>query len=211
LSGVAHPVALALAVEGRTTTRTAGAMLWTHFGISGPAALDMSRHWLRARLEGHTVALMANLRPRHSFETLDAEWTRRAREQPRSTLHGTLSRDLPASLATAVIDRLRLDGRQTLATVSRGDRRRLVHAIVAWPLPALDSRGYNYAEVTAGGIQLAEIDPASMESRRSAGLFAVGEVLDVDGRLGGFNFQWAWSTAFVAARAIAARLGSVSV
>jgi hypothetical protein len=72
-----------------------------------------------------------------------------------------------------------------------------------WNLPISDTRGYNYAEATAGGIDLAEIDPATMESRVCPGLYLVGEVLDVDGRIGGFNFQWAWSSAQVAGRAIA--------
>jgi len=66
-------------------------------------------------------------------------------------------------------------------------------------------RGYNYAEATAGGISLEEVRVSTMESRVCGGLFLVGEILDVDGRIGGFNFQWAWSTAFVAARALAAR------
>ena len=67
------------------------------------------------------------------------------------------------------------------------------------------SRGYNYAEATAGGVALDEVAMATMESRVCAGLYLVGEVLDVDGRLGGFNFQWAWSTAYVAGRALAER------
>jgi hypothetical protein len=74
---------------------------------------------------------------------------------------------------------------------------------VEWPLPVIRSRGYNYAEATAGGVALDEIDPATMESRRRPGLHLIGEMLDVDGRIGGFNFQWAWSSAFVAARALA--------
>ncbi len=76
-------------------------------------------------------------------------------------------------------------------------------AMLATPLAVRDSRGYNFAAVTAGGIPLEEIDPARMESRIRTGLYLVGEILDVDGRLGGFNFQWAWSSAWVAAHAIA--------
>ncbi len=74
------------------------------------------------------------------------------------------------------------------------------------PLEVRDSRGYDYAEVTAGGVPLDEIDPARMQSRVCPGLYLVGEVLDVDGRLGGFNFQWAWSSAWVAAHAAARTL-----
>jgi predicted flavoprotein YhiN len=73
---------------------------------------------------------------------------------------------------------------------------------VLWPLIVEGSCGYNYAEVTAGGVSLDEIDPSTMASRIRPGLFLVGEVLDVDGRIGGFNFQWAWSSARVCAAAV---------
>jgi predicted flavoprotein YhiN len=101
---------------------------------------------------------------------------------------------------------LAIDAATPLAHLSREDRRRLARALVEWPLPVVGTRGYNFAEATAGGIALSEINPASMESRICPGLFVVGEVLDVDGRLGGFNFQWAWSSGFVAGRAVAKRL-----
>jgi hypothetical protein len=70
----------------------------------------------------------------------------------------------------------------------------------------IDSRGYSYAEVTAGGVSLDEIDTGTMQSRLVPGLYLVGEILDVDGRLGGFNFQWAWSSGWVAGRAAARAL-----
>jgi predicted flavoprotein YhiN len=106
---------------------------------------------------------------------------------------------MPASVATAILSTLALDPSVELAHFSRDDRRRLAHALVAWPLPVVGSRGYSYAEVTAGGVALGEVHPSTLESRVCPGLFLVGEVLDVDGRLGGFNFQWAWASARVAA------------
>jgi predicted flavoprotein YhiN len=98
-----------------------------------------------------------------------------------------------------VLEYLGLDGDTALTDFSRVARRRLAHALVALPLSVPGSRGYNYAEATAGGIRLEEIDPSTMESRRCRSLFLVGEMLDVDGRLGGFNFQWAWSSGRAAA------------
>ena len=77
-----------------------------------------------------------------------------------------------------------------------------MHALVEWPLAVTGTRGYNYAEVTAGGVALNEIDPSTMGSRICPGLYLVGEILDVDGRIGGFNFQWAWSSARVAGAAL---------
>ena len=80
----------------------------------------------------------------------------------------------------------------------------LARAVTEWPLPVSGSTGYERAEVTAGGVDLGSVDPATMESRVCPGLYLVGELLDVDGRLGGFNFQWAWSSGAVAGRALAA-------
>ena len=115
----------------------------------------------------------------------------------------TLSSQLPASVASALLARLDIADDQTLARLTREDRRRLIRALLEWPLAVVDSRGYNYAEATAGGVPLDEIDPSTMASRLCPGLFLVGEILDVDGRIGGFNFQWAWSSAHVAAAALA--------
>ena len=203
LSGVAQDLELALRVDGRITERIAGAMLWTHFGVSGPAALDMSRHWLRARLEGHEVSLTAQLRQGESFESVDAMWTNTAANHPRLALQTALAGLVPGSVAAALLDFLALDGAIRLAQLTRDRRRALSHALTSLPVPVNDSRGYSYAEATAGGVALDEVDPASMESRKCARLFLVGEMLDVDGRLGGFNFQWAWSSARTAAEGLA--------
>jgi predicted Rossmann fold flavoprotein len=180
-------------------------MLWTHFGISGPAALDMSRHWLRARVNGESAQLSANLCPGHTFDTLEALWLDLARRQPRTSLQTALATMLPAAVATSLLESVDLSSSGSLSEFNRTDRRRLVHAMLELPMAVADSRGYSYAEATAGGVELTEIDPASMESRKREGLFLVGEILDVDGRIGGFNFQWAWATARVAARALARR------
>ena len=204
LSGVSHTVALHLWIGGRIAERQHGSLLWTHFGISGPVALNMSRHWLRARRDGRTPSLTASLAPSNSFDRLDAQWTAAAATRPKSSLLVALSAQVPGSVAAAMLARLQIDPARELAHVARDERRRLVHALVAWPLRVTGCRGYNYAEATAGGVALDEINPATMESRLCPGLYLVGEMLDVDGRIGGFNFQWAWSTAYVAGQALAA-------
>ena len=203
LSGVAHEAELAIWIGGAVAHRIRGSMLWTHFGVSGPVVLDASRHWLRARLEGRPVRVTASVLPGERFDTVDARWTGLAAERPRTSIQTALAQIVPASLAATLISRLGIDGSAALAHLSRDDRRRLSHALVEWPLEVTGSRGYNYAEVTAGGVALDEIDPASMASRRCSGLVLVGEILDVDGRIGGFNFQWAWSSARAAAEGIA--------
>jgi predicted Rossmann fold flavoprotein len=205
LSGVSHEVELCVWVDGRITTRLRGALLWTHFGVSGPVALNASRHWLRARLEDRAVKVTVNLCPGATFASLDRAWAATTSARPKSSVATALAAWIPSSVAAALLVRLAVDPSQGLAHLPRESRRAIVHALTEWPLAVAAPRGYNYAEATAGGISLEEVMISTMESRVCEGLFLVGEILDVDGRIGGFNFQWAWSTAFVAARALAAR------
>ncbi len=204
LSGVSQDVELAVWIDGAIAIRVSGALLWTHVGASGPVALDASRHWLRARRDGRAVSITANLRPGHRFDGVEAEWIALARDRPTSRVQTTLAAMVPASAAAVFLRELGIDGRVSLAHFGREDRRRLSRALVEWPLPVVATRGYTFAEATAGGVALTEIDPATMESRVCPRLFLVGEMLDVDGRLGGFNFQWAWSSGFVAGRGLGA-------
>jgi hypothetical protein len=203
LSGVSHDADVAVWIDGAKAVQLSGSMLWTHFGVSGPVVLNASRHWLRAQLEQRPIRVTLSFRPSQSFEQVEAQWTRLAAERPRQSVESALAMFVPASVASALVAAMRIDGERVLAHLARPDRRRLAHALVEWPLEVSGSRGYAYAEATAGGVALDEIDPATMASRRAAGLYLVGEILDVDGRIGGFNFQWAWSSAHVAGRALA--------
>jgi predicted Rossmann fold flavoprotein len=205
LSGVAMEVEIAVWIEGAVALRLQGALLWTHFGVSGPVALNASRHWARARADERPVRVSLNAYPGLDFERVDDRWLRAAVDRPLATLRSTLAAQVPDAVATAILDVLDLPADRPLSALAREDRRRLVHAITEWPLPVTDTRGYNFAEVTAGGVALTEIDPATMQSRVCPGLYLIGEILDVDGRIGGFNFQWAWSTAALAGRAVNSR------
>ena len=202
LSGVSHPATIRVLANGRSVARLDGSMLWTHFGASGPAILNASRHWHRVRLQGATADVVLGLLPGETFETID-EWLQaEARERPRAKIGTVLATRLPAAVARSWAWRT-CDPETLMAHLARDARRRLAHAMSATRLDVLDSRGYGYAEVTAGGVPLDEIDPATMQSARCPGLYLAGEILDVDGRLGGFNFQWAWSSGWVAGQAIA--------
>lgn len=203
LTGVSQDVELAVWIEGAVVTRIRGAMLWTHLGVSGPAALDVSRHWARARVEGRRVDITVSFCPGEPFERIDQAWISAGAASPRVTVQSHLARAMPASAADALLSALAIDGATLLAHLTREDRRRLAHGLTAYRLPVSDTRGYSFAEATAGGVSLDEIDPATLESKICPGLHLVGEMLDVDGRLGGFNFQWAWSSGFVAGTAVA--------
>ncbi|MCH7701760.1 MAG: NAD(P)/FAD-dependent oxidoreductase [Planctomycetes bacterium] len=202
LSGVAHDVELTVSAAHVKDVRLCGALLWTHFGVSGPVVLDASRHWHRARAEGRDVEVSLNFLPGRDFAAAERMLLDLTAAAPNTRLQRALGRYLPARVAQAILENLAIDGSTSMAHLRKDQRRVLVHGLLTWPLPVRDSRGYAYAEATAGGVSLSEIDPSSMASRKCTGLFLVGEILDVDGRIGGFNFQWAWSSAWVAARGV---------
>jgi predicted Rossmann fold flavoprotein len=203
LAGVAHRAVIRVCPAEGPLIQLEGSLLWTHFGVSGPVVLNASRHWHRATLEGRQVDVVLNVCPGEHFDSLESWLIEQASARPRALIASVLAAKLPAAVAGVWARGVGLEDVR-VAHLTREARRQLIGALLATPLRVKDSRGYNFAEVTAGGIPLDEIDPARMESRCCPGLFLVGEMLDVDGRLGGFNFQWAWSSAWVAARAIAA-------
>ena len=209
LSGVSHAAALTLRDGGKTLVRLEGALLWTHFGASGPVVLNLSRHWHRAVLDGAgAVGVQVGVLPGETFESIERWLIEEAAARPRAQVVTVLGQRLPNALAAAWITRAGVSRDATMAHLTREDRRRLAHGLHETPLEVEDSRGYAYAEVTAGGVPLDEIDTATMESRTQSGLYLVGEILDVDGRLGGFNFQWAWSSGWVAGHALARALAA---
>lgn len=202
LSGVALEAELVVRAGGRRLDRRTGSLLWTHFGVSGPVVLDVSRAFLRARLEGVSPALVANLLPGRDLAWADRQLTSAARDSPRTLVASALGRQLPQSLAQAVAAEAGCAD-LSLGRLTREARLRLARGLVERELDVVDSRGYSYAEATAGGVPLGEVDLRTMESKLVPGLGLAGEMLDVDGRIGGFNFQWAWSSAWVAAGGLA--------
>jgi predicted Rossmann fold flavoprotein len=198
LSGVAVDVEL-VARRAPKAIRLRGPLLFTHFGVSGPVVLDASRHWCQAQVAGSPCELWVSFLPDLDFSAAEKWLLEGARTNPSALLRARLSERMPASVAVSLIAREGLADDTRLGRLTRDTRRRLLGGALKWTLPVRESRGYNVAEVTAGGVPLVEVDPATMESRRSPGLFLVGEILDVDGRLGGFDFQWAWSSAWAAA------------
>ena len=202
LAGVSHDASLSIWIDGSAAERLEGSLLWTHFGVSGPVVLNASRHWERGILEGRRTSVTVNFFRGSSFEKVEQQLLAAAANRPRSSLHGIVSALIPASVAAAVLDGVNIRRELSISKLGRDQRRQLVHALTGWPLAITASRGYNFAEATAGGVSLDEVHPSTMESRICPGLFLTGEVLDVDGRIGGFNFQWAWSSARAAARGL---------
>ena len=203
LSGIAQDVELMLKVDGDKPIRMTGAMLWTHFGISGPVVLDMSRHWHRAVLERRPVLLSVGFLPGMAFNAVEQWLIDAAASSAKQRVRTVLSERFTERLADTLMAEAGVAREQIVGQLSKDARRKLVHLLTALPLAITGSRGYAYAEVTAGGVPLTEVDGGTLSSRVCPGLFLVGEILDVDGRIGGFNFQWAWAGGKVVAEGLA--------
>lgn len=186
LSGVALPARV-----GHDSTRFDEAVLFTHRGLSGPAILQISSYWH----EGEAITL--DLDPSDTlFEALRAQ----RQTQGRRNLSTELSRHLPAKLVDHLTPLLGLSG--NLADQSDARLSEIVNALRTWSLKPTGSEGYRTAEVTLGGIDTDGLSSKTMMSNHLPGLYVIGEAVDVTGWLGGYNFQWAWSSGWAAGRAI---------
>ncbi len=224
LAGVTVPVVLRVvdADDGRERRRAAGSLLVTHRGVTGPAALDVSEVVERAAAEGRPVRVLADLwtladpdgpfashlaapklpgcclrepPPAAQVGEVDRDLQAWASGDPRATLGSVLGARLPRRLVRTITT----SGDTAIGQLPRGERRAVAGRLAAWDLGVTGTAGYAKAEVTAGGVRLDELDRATLASRKAPGLHLCGEVCDVTGRLGGFNFQWAWSSGALAA------------
>jgi len=187
LAGVSRTVTIS-APGSKPAFRTTGGFLVTHEGWSGPSVLDASHLTVRPRPDGGRQELLISWTARSP-----AEWTDALRPRPGS-LRSVLSEDLPRRLADALAHECDIDPLTPLAQLRRDRRLAVIEALTAYELPWTGNAGYKKAEVTGGGVALSEVDPRTMESKRSPGLFLCGEVLDAFGPIGGHNFLWAWAT-----------------
>jgi predicted Rossmann fold flavoprotein len=189
LAGISLPVTITAADTTRLATATGG-FLFTHRGYSGPSVLDVSHVIARSRREADGGAHLSV-----RWTRLDeAGWEAALKPEGTRTVGGALRRELPDRLADALAGMAAVSPSRPLAQLGREERVRLIGVLVRGQLPWTGDEGYRKAEVTGGGVSLAEINPRTMESRRHPGLFLCGEVLDAFGPIGGYNFLWAWAT-----------------
>lgn len=201
LAGISLPVTLRATGDGRDAAATGG-FLFTHRGYSGPSVLDVSHVAVRSKGAAQRATLAVQ------WTALDdAAW--RERLQPRGTraVSTVVRSALPDRLADVLLAQAGVDPARSLSELRREERVRLIDTLVRGPLPWAGDEGYKKAEVTGGGVSLAEVDPRTLQSRRHHGLFVCGESLDAFGPIGGYNFLWAWATGRAAGAAAGAGPG----
>lgn len=195
LSGLSLPVTLTVVSgTGKRLVSFTEALLCTHFGLSGPAVLNVSRYYLDTQWQAPAGQLHCHWLPGRDEAQIDQE----LQDLGGQSVLRWLRPQLPERLARALCAAAGLAPETRGADLTRPGRKTLVRTLCHMPLPISGSRGFRYAEVTAGGVPLAELVLKSLESRCSPGLHLCGEICDVDGRIGGFNFQWAWASGYVA-------------
>ena len=188
LSGVSVPSTIT--AENGTLFREN--LLFTHRGLSGPAVLQISSYWQPG--EFVTVNLLPDC-------DLDDFLNEQRSAHPNQSLKNTLAMQLPKRLVEC-LQQLGQIPDVTLKQLNVRDQQTLVETLTAWRVQPNGTEGYRTAEVTLGGVDTNELSSRTMEARKAPGLYFIGEVMDVTGWLGGYNFQWAWSSAWACAQAL---------
>jgi predicted Rossmann fold flavoprotein len=202
LSGITIPdVALCVLDAGKPIAKRRGSFLFTHFGLSGPVVLDVSRAVSR-HATPQSLVLECDFLPAISANAFAEELKQRSGTAGRKLLAAILPEALPARLHEALVARAEVRLDRKAAELTKHERAALVAAYKAQAIRIAGTRGFKQAEVTSGGVSLDEVDSRTMESKRVPSLYLAGEILDLDGPIGGYNFQAAWSTGWLAGNSV---------
>ena len=193
-------VGLTLLCDGKPLFAEQGEALFTHFGLSGPLVLSASTYI--EEITKHRYICEFDLKPALDEKTLYDRITRDFAAQGGQSVQGAIAKLLPHSMRPVAVQRWGINPATRAAQVTREQKQALVQLIKHWQVPVTALGDKEHAVITAGGVDVKEVDPKTMQSKLCPGLYFAGEVLDVDARTGGYNLQIAWSTAQAAVRGI---------
>jgi predicted Rossmann fold flavoprotein len=178
-----------------------GSLLFTHFGLSGPAVLDVSRA-VTASKNPQSLSLLADFLPDSTAADIEGRLREASATDGKRLVAGVVAEYLPRRLVDTLLTRAGVPFDRRAAELSKSERNRLIDQLKRCEIHVTGSRGFEKAEVTAGGIALEEVDSRTMESKLVPNLFLAGEILDLDGFIGGYNFQAAFSTGWLAGESV---------
>ena len=202
VSGAKTEGRLTLLINNKKETISSGDILFTDYGVSGFAVLDISNTASIALRDGSDVSISINLLPSFDLQKLSSHIVKLASAQPNFTLSELLAGVLPLKIASGILDELKLPAAFSAREIDMKLGKKIANQILNWRFKVSDTHGFRHAEVAGGGVDTAEIDPKTMESLKRKNLYFCGEVLDVVGRRGGYNFAFAWASGHLAAKAI---------
>lgn len=182
--------------ENKEIYQDFGEMIFTHFGVSGPTILSGSAHLVRKNINGTKIII--DLKPALTEEKLDERILRDFTKQKNKEYKNSLNDLLPQKIIPVIVDLSQIQGDKKVNEITKEERKRLVKLLKKFEIRIEGFRGIEEAIITAGGINIKEINPKTMESKKIKGLYFAGEIIDVDAYTGGFNLQIAYSTGYTA-------------
>jgi len=191
-----------LMINNQKSAHISGDILFTPYGVSGFSILDLSREASEAMLNYSAVDLIVNLLPKYSHQKLSNYLSGLSKSLEKFKILNALHALLPLKIAKTILDVLAIAYDTQLQTLNMKDFKRISNQCLNWKFEVSNTHGFRHAEVAGGGVNVQEINPKTMESLKQKNLYFCGEVLDVVGRRGGFNFAWAWASGYHAAKHI---------
>ncbi len=195
-------VSLKLFQNGKKQDEHFGEMLFTHFGVSGPIVMDMSKN-IGTLLKNGPAKLILDLKPALDFKKLDKRIQRDFQEFKGRMFKNSLKGLLPLSMIPIIIKLSSIEPNKQVDHLTREERNKLVHLLKELELTPIGLLGFKWSVVTSGGVALKEVNPNTMGSKKVENLYFAGEILDLDGPSGGYNLQECWSTGYLAGQSAA--------
>jgi predicted Rossmann fold flavoprotein len=202
MSGVKINGEVKLLINNQNTSSTQGDILFTNYGVSGLAILDISQEASEALLNYQAVDIIINLLPKYTAQKLSSHILKVAEINRSMSLVDILHALLGIKIVTTLLDELNLSHSTLGSEINIKLSKKIANKILNWKFEVKDTHGFRHAEVAGGGIDTREVDPKTMQSLKRKNLYFTGEVLDIVGRRGGFNFAWAWASGYLAAKSI---------
>ena len=203
MSGAKVEGEVTLIINNQKSSSASGDILFTAYGVSGFAILDISREASEAILNYSAVDIILNLLPKYSQQKLSNHLNNLSKSIPQSSVLNAIHALLPVKIAKTILDVLNIDAQTKLQNLNMKDYKRIANQCLNWKFEVASTHGFRHAEVAGGGVNTDEINSKTMESKKQKNLYFSGEVLDVVGRRGGFNFAWGWASGYAAAKDIA--------
>ena len=202
ISGAKVDGEITLLLNAKKELSSKGDILFTNYGVSGFAVLDISQRASVALMNYECVDIIINLLPKFSSQKLSSHLQNLAKTLPKLTLLDALAGLIPIKIATVLLQSISIAPQTQLKDIHTKTAKKIANTLQNWKFEVTDTHGFRHAEVSGGGVDTTEIDPKSMQSLKQKNLYFCGEVLDVVGRRGGFNFAFAWASGYTAAKSI---------
>ncbi|MCW8837221.1 MAG: NAD(P)/FAD-dependent oxidoreductase [Thiovulaceae bacterium] len=205
MSGTKVDGEVTLMINNQKSSSASGDILFTAYGVSGFAILDISREASEAMLNYSVVDIILNLLPKYSHQKLSNHLNNLNKSIPESSILNALHALLPLKISKTILDVLNISHETKLQNLNMKDYKRIANQCLNWKFEVASTHGFRHAEVAGGGVNTDEIDAKTMESKKQKSLYFTGEVLDVVGRRGGYNFAWGWASGYAAAIGISSK------